>query len=109
MPTFRLFLILLIVIVVGYGFNEAFPLLSGPKIKLSSPVNGMTTTSDIVTIAGTAKRVVALSFDGEPILPNRTGTFSKTLALPRGGAILTLTAMDRFGRTVTKKRTIFVQ
>jgi hypothetical protein len=46
--------------------------------------------------------------DGSPLLIDEKGHFSTELVLPVGGAILSLTATDRFGKTESVRRTIFV-
>ena len=95
-------------LLVIYGFIEAWPLLAGPSITIASPVDGEAATSSIVVISGTALRVVELRLNGEPLYPDRSGHFSTTLAYARGTSILTFTASDRFGRHISKTRTILV-
>lgn len=93
---------------IGYGLWELHPLLAGPAITLASPANGATVAGGVVTVAGRAARAVALTLDGAPLLPEQNGRFTETLALPPGGSILTLMATDRFGRSVTTTRLIYV-
>jgi hypothetical protein len=97
-----------LVALLAYGFMEAQPLIRGPALTLTSPVSGQTVPGGILTISWTAKRVVAVTFDGAPILPDEQGDFSEVITLPRGGAILSFTATDRFGRTITKQESVFV-
>ena len=98
---------IVLAIVVIYGLVEAYPLLAGPSITLSSPKNGAELT-DPVAIAGVAHRAATLTLDGAPLTPDQDGSFSATLAFPSGTSILMLTARDRFGRTITITRTIVV-
>lgn len=108
MSPLRIVLVIVLVIVAGYGVMEALPLLSGPQFHLSTPLEGTTTPSGFVKVSGSVHRVVALTLDGAPLLSESNGSFSKTLTLPSGTSLITLTAADRFGHTVTKTRTIFV-
>jgi len=103
----KLLVSVVLAIVVVYGLIEAYPLIAGPSITLSSPVNGAELT-DPVAIMGIAHRATALTLDGAPLTPDQDGSFSATLAFPAGTSILTLTAHDRFGRTITITRTIVV-
>jgi hypothetical protein len=105
----RILTILLILVVLGYGLKEAWPLLSGPGLTITSPKNSEIFDNGFITILGTAVHTQSVSLDGGPLLIDQKGHFSETLVLPRGGAILTLTATDRFGRTVTERRTVYVQ
>jgi len=92
-----------------YGMVEAWPLLRGPVLSIASPINGATATDGIVTISGKAVRAAALTLNGAPILHEENGDFSSTLTLPRGSSILTLVAVDRFGKRATDVRTVFVE
>lgn len=99
---------IVLVLLLGYGLKEAWPLLSGPTLALSSPQNGESFQNSFITISGTAVHTQSVSLDGNPLLTDQNGHFSTTLTLPQGGAILTLTATDRFGRSRTIRRTVFV-
>ena len=104
----RFLLTLVLAVLAGYGLVEARPIIVGPSLSISSPAENASIPGGIVTVAGHVARTVALTLDGAPVLPEENGSFSSTLTLPSGGSILTLTARDRFGRSVTKTRTIYV-
>jgi uncharacterized protein YfaP (DUF2135 family) len=101
-------IILILFAFVGYGLIKAWPLISGPSLSVNFPQNGATITDGIATVEGTAMRAAQLTLDGAPLLHEENGDFSTTLTFPRGSSILTFVAADRFGRTVTATRTIFV-
>lgn len=99
----RVISVILLVLVIGYGFIKAIPLIRGPRIDVSS----LSTNADGLTvISGTAVHTETLTIDGGTLLIDSDGHFSKNLMLPRGGAILKLTATDRFGRSRTLERTV---
>jgi hypothetical protein len=104
----RYLIIIVLLIVIGYGLVEAWPLIAGPSLSVGSHVNNATFEGGIVTLSGNAKRVALLTLDGTPLLHNEQGDFAATLTFPHGGSILTFTATDRFGRRVTTTRSIFV-
>ncbi len=91
-----------------YGCIEAWPLVAGPGLSVVSPMDNAVFPGGIVAITGSAPRAARLSLNGAPLLHDQNGGFSSTLTFPRGGSILTFTAIDRFGRTVTLTRSIFV-
>ncbi|MDR3548078.1 MAG: hypothetical protein P4M11_07435 [Candidatus Pacebacteria bacterium] len=99
---------IVLILIVGYGLKEAWPLLSGPQISLTSPENGGIFYNGFISISGDAVHTQSVSLDGGPLLTDPQGRFSETIVLPPGGAILTITATDRFGRTTTTRRTVFV-
>jgi hypothetical protein len=97
-----------LLILIGYGSIEAWPLIAGPSISIVSPLDNASFPGGIVAIKGNALRAAELTLDGAPLLHDQYGSFSSTLTFPRGGSILTFVASDRFGRTVTATRSIFI-
>lgn len=95
-------------VLAGYGLIKAWPLLAGPTLSIISPTNNAPFPSGIVSVRGRAGRAATVVLNGAPLLHDQSGDFSSTLTFPRGGSILTFTAADRFGRTVTETRSIFV-
>ncbi len=104
----RYLILAVFVILLGYGFMEALPLIEGPQLFISAPANDASFPGGIVTISGKAVRAAVLTLDGALLPHDQNGSFSSTRVFPRGGSILTFVATDRFGRTVTQTRTIFV-
>lgn len=96
------------IILGGYGSIEAWPLVAGPSLSLSSPAEHASFPGGIVDIRGEAGRTAQLTQGGAPVLRDKDGSFSSTLTFPSGGSILTFVATDRFGRTVAATRSIFV-
>jgi len=104
----RHLIIVVLFAIAGYGLIEAWPLIIGPTLSVSSPRDNTPFPSGTVTVGGKASRVALLTLDGAPLLHDEQGNFSTTLTFPRGGSILTFVATDRFGRRITTTRTIFV-
>ena len=103
------YLIALVLIVsVGYGLVEAWPLIAGPSLSIASPADYAPFPDGIVTVRGKAARAATLTLNGAPLLHEEDGTFSSTLTFPSGSSILTFVAIDRFGRRVATTRTIYV-
>lgn len=104
----RSFIIGILLAFGAYGLTEAWPLLTGPTLSITSPKDESTAPDGVVTVSGKAAHVALLTLDGAPLLHEEDGSFSSLLTFPRGGSILTFVATDRFGRHVTTTRTIFV-
>lgn len=104
----RYLLIFVLIVLFSYGLVEAWPLLAGPSLVITSPMQNASYLDGIVSIQGNAARAAQLTLNGAPVLHDQNGGFSSTLTFPRGGSILTFEARDRFGRTVTATRSIFV-
>lgn len=92
----------------GYSIVQAWPLISGPSITIDSPLPESRSLDAFITISGTAHHTESLYLNGGPLLIDENGRFEKTLVLAPGGAILSLTAADRFGRSATERRQILV-
>ena len=97
-----------LVILVGYGIIEGWPLLAGPTLSVSTPIENESYPDGVVSVQGRATRIALLTLDGYPLLHDENGDFATTLTFPHGASILTFVATDRFGRRVTVTRTIFV-
>jgi hypothetical protein len=93
-------------LLLGYGLIKAFPLISGPHIRIDSPLPYSSIPGGEITLAGQARNTETLVVNGGVLLIDEEGRFRTVLTLPAGGAILSLTAEDRFGRSVTKQVTL---
>ena len=104
----RYLILAVLIVFAGYGLIEAWPLIEGPSLSIAFPADNATVPGGIVTVRGDAPRAAQLTLDGALVLHQEDGSFSSVLSFPHGGSILTFAATDRFGRTVTATRTIFV-
>lgn len=98
----------LLLLLVLYGGFKAAPLLLGPRIDLASPTENQVFPDGMVLVQGVARNTENLTLDGAPLLKDEKGAFSTTLVLPSGSAILVLSVTDRFGRTNTLERSVYV-
>jgi hypothetical protein len=92
----------IIVIILGYGIFQAKNIIAGPKIEVSSPVNGASLGEPLIEIHGTARHISFLTLNGDKIYTDEAGAFREKILLSYGYNIMTLEAKDRFGRKVTK-------
>lgn len=99
---------IVLTILLGYGVIKAVPLLLGPQIKIETPSESASVPDGFMTLSGRAIHTQSLTLNGAPFLIDETGRFEETLLLPKGGAILSLVATDRFGRTTSVTRTVYI-
>ena len=104
----RIFIGVIVIGALGYGLLKAAPLLAGPAITRTTPVDGARAPEGAVTVSGIASRAESLLVNGKTVLLHEDGAFETMLILPRGNVILSITATDRFDRTITKRVTVFV-
>lgn len=101
-------LLALLALLFLYGAVEAWPLVRGPRLVVTTPTDHTSVEGGIVNMTGHATYVSVLTLNGSPLLYDQNGDFSSTMAFPQGSSILTFKAADRFGRATTVTRTIFV-
>lgn len=99
---------LVLLALIGYGLLEARHLIAGPSITLDSPSDYTAFADGFVPVNGVANNTKNLTLNGDLLPIDEAGRFANTLLLPQGGGILSLTATDRFGRSVTVRRMIYV-
>ncbi len=104
----KYFILTAILVLTGYGLVEAWPLVAGPSLFIASPTNNAPFPGGVVVVRGKAVRAAQLTLDGTSVLHEEDGDFSSTLTFPHGSSILTFVATDRFGRSVSATRSIFV-
>ncbi len=107
MPVRSIAIVILVTLVL-YGGWKAAPLLTGPTLSIESPVEGQSFEGGAVSISGVAHYTEKMTLNGAPLLIDSNGSFATMLDLPTGGAILSLTVTDRFGREKTVQRSVYV-
>ncbi len=90
---FSLFLLFIL-----YVLFQARFLILGPQVWITSPADGETVASPVVTVSGRAKNIAWISLNGRQIFTNEEGFWSEKLLVSRGMSIMTAQVRDRFGR-----------
>lgn len=103
----RFLVFAILALLAGYGAMKAYPLIRGPEISINSPAAYASFSGGLVSISGRALHTETLYLNEAPLLIDEEGAFSEEFLLPKGGAVLTFTAIDRFGRKETKTRVVY--
>lgn len=82
---------------VWYALFQSRLLISGPSLTLHADTKVPHDTR-VVTVAGAARNVTAITLNDRPIFTDDEGNFHEQLVLENGYTILTLRARDRYGR-----------
>ncbi len=88
-----------LLVILGYSVYAALPLLEGPALSVTATVM----ENSAVSISGITQRVSFLELNGAPISLQENGSFLVERAYPPGYTAITVTARDRFGKSITKK------
>ena len=75
----------------------------GPKITLDSPGDGEEVSEASITITGTVDEDVSLTINGQFVLQQADGSFTKTVVLTEGENTLLIEATDRAGNRALKE------
>ena len=89
--------ILAALVIGGYTLYATLPYLLGPSLKVFE-----TTQNGETVVTGVTARVSYLSIDGMNVPLQEDGSFSVQRAYPLGYTAITISAKDRFSRTITK-------
>lgn len=96
------FISFLVVVAVIYGAYRSYPLLRGPSLVITSPVDGQHVASTTFSVSGSVTRAKVITLQGRPITIDTNGDFSETLVPSYPYTILVVTATDSYGKMVTK-------
>lgn len=94
---------IVVLLVVGYSILKIKDYAIGPVIRLSSPIDGASTKTDLITIKGKAERISEIFINGRKIFTDEAGNFNEPYLLASGYNLLEIMAQDKFGRKVEKK------
>lgn len=95
-------IVILLILALAYGMFRAYPLLTGPSIKILNLTDGSTVASTTFQISGIATRAKEITLQGKPITIDNKGNFTETLVATYPYTILVLVATDKYGAVETK-------
>lgn len=102
----RAVVLVMCVLLVGYGLFQARRIIQGPTIEITSPKNGSATSTTLLTVSGTAHNIAFLTVNDAPAFTDTSGRFAVTLSPAEGYTIITVAALDRFGRRAQERVSI---
>lgn len=82
--------------------------ITGPVLNLEEPASISQASSTIIVI-GRVSHAVLVTVNGYPMDIDVEGNLHYPLVIPDGYSILTVTARDRYGRTKTETRELFLR
>lgn len=98
----RSIVLLIALFILGYAGTRTFAFIRGPVLKVDYPQDYLVVRQPLISVQGTAARIATLHINGREIFTNEEGVFEDRLLVPPGYSIMTLTAQDQFGRSITK-------
>lgn len=89
-------------LVVYLGYQARF-LLLGPQVSLE-PVTTSTPDERTVTLSGSARNIARITVNGRQVFTDPEGRFNEPIVLSNGYNVVTVAAVDRYGRTTAHQR-----
>lgn len=89
-------------IITGYSYYQSRNLMAGPKLEIESPVDGSTLASSTVLVTGKTQNISYITINGRQIFTDENGDFSMNILLLKGYNTVTVSAKDKFGRSINK-------
>jgi hypothetical protein len=84
--------------VLGFGATRALPVFLGPKVDVSSPINGAIADGTSVSVRGTVYRAKTLYINGVPTAFTENGIFESLVVVYPGNNLLVVEAYDKYDR-----------
>jgi len=104
----RVFLLLLLIALLGYGLFQSRNLIRGPVISIEEPDTAFLSLAEpLFKISGTTQNVSDIRLNGASIFVDESGSFREALVAPQGYTIMTVTVTDRFGRERSQQLEIY--
>lgn len=92
----------IVLLIVCYSYFVLDDFVRGPRILLSSPISGFSTTTPVIMIVGRGVHTNNLSINGAQTSVDLAGNFESRLILAPGYNIIKVTAKDNYERSVEK-------
>ena len=90
-------------IVLGYSYFVLEDFIRGPRIEITSPETGFSTTTPLIIVSGRAIHTSIFMLNDASTTLDLKGNFSESLLLADGYNIINLKAEDRYHRVAEKR------
>jgi len=96
-------------LVAGYFFWQLNFLLGSPSLELFAPREDLTVNNNEFVIKGKTEPGVKLTLNSQEVNLDREGSFEQKINLAKGINVVEVTAINRFGKSVSVKRQIMLE
>lgn len=88
--------------VFSYTGYEIQKIVFGPKIRINSPISGLSVSNSFTEVDGNAKNIKNISLNDRKIFIDEEGNFTEPVLLSYGYNTIKISASDKFGRNTEK-------
>ena len=99
-------LTLLFLVIVCYGIWKGRDLIFGIRLTVDGIQNNETVTNPVLNLSGVAYHAVSITINGRTVSVEENGQWHDIIALLNGYNNISISAKDKFNRTITKTFTV---
>lgn len=96
------FFVALIIVIIIYASSRIFNFISGPRIKIYSPLPGQIIKTPTYTITGNIKNAKSIKINGKEISIDEKGNFEEEIILKSPYTLIVIDAVDKYGKVKEK-------
>jgi hypothetical protein len=99
--------ILFFILIVGYGIWRGRDVLFGIRLSVVGITSGQSVTEPVFDLKGVAVHAKNVTVDGQGAILSEDGSWKETLALLPGYNTISIVAVDKFGKSVSKEIVLY--
>ncbi len=100
------FFIALLIVIIIYPSTRIFNFLTGPRIKIYSPLPGQIIKTSTYKITGNIKNAKTIKINGKEINIDEKGDFEEEIIIKSPYTLIVIDAVDKYGKV--KEQTLEV-
>jgi transcriptional regulator with XRE-family HTH domain len=105
----NILIVLAVMVCVAYLGFRLEQIISPPELTILNPADSLTTTENIIQIKGLTEAEAEVKINGEMVLTDANGGFTKLINLKTGLNTITVIAKKKYSRELKITRNIIVQ
>ncbi len=102
-------IVLIIIICLIYLGWEVKKIVTPPFLIIDQPVNNLVTTEYSVAVSGLTEEEAKLTINGQEVLADKTGRFSKKIDLQEGVNVVNISAVKKYSQPNVVYRQVLVE
>lgn len=102
-------IVMIIVICLIYLGWEVKKIITPPLLTIDQPTNNLVTTEYSVEVSGLTEKEAKLTINGQEVLADKTGRFSKKIDLQEGVNVVNISAVKKYSQPNVAYRQVLVE
>lgn len=99
----------IVLFVIGYVFFQYRSAFLSPDLTISSPKENATVAAQVVSVVGKTEQNISVTVNDDPVYVEKDGSFTKDVTVFSGQQVITVKAINSFGKKAVVTRHIIVR